>query len=96
MAKYVVLINFTDQGIRTITESVRRARNTSGTFERFGVKRLQQYWTMGSHDLVTVMEAPDDETMMRAMLAVGQLGNVRTNTLKAYDATEMEKVIQGL
>lgn len=96
MAKYVVLINFTDQGIRTISESVRRARNTSGTFERYGVKRLQQYWTMGNHDLVTVMEAPDDQTLMRAMLAVGQMGNVRTTSLKAFEIDEMEKVIQGL
>lgn len=96
MPKYVVLINFTDQGIRVVKESVQRAKNTQATFEKYGVTRLAQYWTMGVHDLITVMEAKDDETLMRAMLLVGAQGNVRTQTLKAYDADAMEKVIEGM
>lgn len=93
MPKYVVLINYTEQGARTAMESVERAMKTENVFDKHGVKRLHQFWTMGSHDLVTVMEAPDDETLMHAMLIVGALGNVRTTSLKAFDAADMARVI---
>jgi len=96
MAKYVVLVNFTDQGIRTVKESVERAKKSVSTFEKFGARKTAQYWTLGSHDLVIVLEAPDDETAMKALLAVGKLGNVRTQTLRAFTADEMEAVTKAL
>ncbi len=96
MAKYVVLVNFTDQGIRTVTESVKRARASVSTFEKFGCKKTAQFWTMGQHDIVIVLEAPDDETAMKGVLAVGKLGNVRTTTMRAFTAEEMEAVTSGL
>ena len=96
MATYIVLTNFTDQGIRTATESVKRARQSESTFEKFGAKKVAQYWTIGQHDLVTVLEAPNDEAAMRAVLAVGRLGNVRTTTMRAFTAQEMEGIVSGL
>jgi uncharacterized protein with GYD domain len=96
MASYVVLVNFTDQGIRTVTESVKRARTSVSTFEKFGTRKTAQYWTMGQHDLVIVLEAPNDETAMKAVLAVGKLGNVRTTTMRAFAADEMEAITAGL
>jgi uncharacterized protein with GYD domain len=96
MARYIVLTDFTDQGIKTVTESVKRAKASESTFEKFGCKKTAQYWTLGQHDLVTVLEAPDDETAMRAVLAVGKLGNVRTVTMRAFVADEMEKITSGL
>jgi uncharacterized protein with GYD domain len=96
MAKYVVLVNFTDQGIKTVTESVKRARQSVSTFEKFGAKKIAQYWTLGQHDILIVLEAKDDESAMRGCLAVGKLGNVRTTTMRAFTAEEMEAVTAGL
>ena len=96
MANYIVLINFTDQGIRTVTESVKRAKASVSTFEKYGTKKIAQYWTLGQHDIVIVLEAPNDETAMKAVLAVDKLGNVRTTTMRAFTADEMEAVTSGL
>jgi len=96
MAKYIVLVNFTDQGIRTVTESVKRAKASISTFEKYGCKKTAQFWTMGQHDIVIALEAPDDETAMKGVLAVGRLGNVRTTTMRAFTADEMEAVTSGL
>jgi len=96
MAKYIVLVNFTDQGIRTVTESVKRAQTSVSTFDKFGAKKIAQYWTLGQHDIVIVLEAPSDEAAMKGLLAVGKLGNVRTTTLRAFTAEEMAGVTSGL
>ncbi|OGA02982.1 MAG: GYD family protein [Betaproteobacteria bacterium RIFCSPLOWO2_02_FULL_62_17] len=96
MANYIVLTNFTDQGIRTVTESVKRARLSQSTFEKYGCKKTAQFWTIGQHDIVTVLEAPNDETAMKAVLAVGKLGNVRTVTMRAFTAAEMEALTSEL
>jgi len=96
MAKYIALVNFTDQGIRTVTESVKRAQTSVSTFDKYGVKKIAQYWTLGEHDIVIVLEAPSDEAVMKGLLAVGKLGNVRTTTLRAFTAEEMAGVTSGL
>ncbi|MGQ0652676.1 MAG: GYD domain-containing protein [Betaproteobacteria bacterium] len=94
--KYVVLVNFTDQGVKTVTESVKRARESISTFDKYGAKKIAQYWTMGAHDIVIVLEAENDAAAMRGLLAIGRLGNVRTTTLRAFNAEEMEAVTKGL
>ena len=96
MAKYVVLVDFTDQGIKTVTESVRRAKASVSTFEKYGAKKIAQYWTLGAHDILIVLEAANDEAAMKGCLAVGKLGNVRTTTMRAFTAEEMESVTSGL
>ena len=96
MALYIVLTKFTDQGVRTVTESVKRAKASQSTFEKYGCKKTAQYWTLGRHDIVTIVEAPNDETAMRAVLAIGMLGNVRTTTMRAFTADEMEGVTSAL
>ncbi|HSH90832.1 MAG TPA: GYD domain-containing protein [Ramlibacter sp.] len=92
MAKFVVLVNFTDQGIQTVAESVKRAQASVSTFSEFGVKKLAQYWTLGDHDIVIVLEAPNDEAVMKGLLAIGKLGNVRTKSLRAFTADEMSDI----
>ena len=96
MATYIVLVNFTDQGIRTVTESVKRAKASVSTFDKYGCKKTAQFWTMGQHDIVIVLEAPNDETAMKGVLAVGKLGNVRTTTMRAFSADEMQAVTSEL
>ena len=96
MAKYIALVNFTDQGIKTVTESVKRAQASVSSFDKYGCKKIAQYWTLGQHDIVIVLEAPNDEAAMKGLLAVGKLGNVRTTTLRAFTADEMAGVTAGL
>jgi uncharacterized protein with GYD domain len=54
------------------------------------------WWTLGQYDVVCTLEAPDDEAITRAGLALGMQGNVRSTTLRAFDETEMARIIQSL
>jgi len=93
MATFISLVNFTQQGIRDFKDSPDRAAKFSSMAEKAGTKVKQVYWTIGSHDVVVVMEAPDDETAAAVMLGLGSLGNVRTQTLRAFNSSEMEEII---
>jgi uncharacterized protein with GYD domain len=93
MPRYVLLLNWTDQGIRTYRETVRRVEDGRAAAEQLGLRILDVYWTLGRHDLVAVGEAPDDETVTAFALQLGSQGNVRTETLRAFDADEMSRII---
>ena len=88
MATYIVLANFTDQGIRTIKEAPKRAEAFGQLCEKMGAKLKEGYRTMGHYDVVAIVDAPDDVTMSAILYAAGSLGNVRTETLRAF--TEQE------
>ena len=96
MPTYVTLIKWTDQGVRNAKDSIQRAGAFRSDLERRGGKLLSIYWTQGKYDIVTTIDAPDVQTAMAALLAVGGLGNVRTETLRAFNETEMQSVIQKL
>ena len=82
MAKYIMLGNWTEQGVRNVKDTVKRARATREQFAGLGVNAREFFWTMGQYDVVLTFDAPDDETMMRATLAVAAAGNLRTTTLR--------------
>jgi uncharacterized protein with GYD domain len=84
MATYVVLFNWTDQGVRSFKESPDRAEAFRHEMEGLGVRLKDIYWTLGSYDLVSVIEAPDDETATAALLRLAGGGNVRSTTLRAF------------
>jgi uncharacterized protein with GYD domain len=90
---YISLINFTDQGIRSFKDSPKRAKAFTEMVEQMGGKVNSIHWTLGSYDLVTVVEAPDDATYTAASLKVAALGNVRTTTLKAFNEKEITQII---
>ena len=92
MAWYVVLANFTDQGIRAVKETPRRAKVFRDTADAMGVKIKDIYWTLGHHDVVLTMEAPDDETAATLMLKVGSLGNLTSQTLRAFTESEIASI----
>ena len=96
MAKYVVLVNWTDQGIRAVKETTQRADHVRQLVEQMGGRLDTLLWTQGRHDLVAVIEAPDDETVSAIGLRIGAQGAVRTETLRAYDAEEMGRILQRL
>lgn len=93
MATYIVLGNFTDQGIRGVKDSVKRAQAFRELAGRFGITVKDIHWTLGSYDIVTTVEAPDEQSATALGLTMGSLGNVRTVTLRAFTAGEMEGII---
>jgi uncharacterized protein with GYD domain len=93
MPAYVALIDWTDQGVRSFKDSVDRYEAAESAFESLGVRFTDVWWTLGSHDIVATIEAPDDETLAAALLSVAAQGNIRTTTLRAFTREEMRTVI---
>ena len=93
MAMYVSLIQFTDQGIRNIKKTIKRGDAAMAEAEKMGVKIVEEFWTMGTYDVVVVFDAPNDETMSAFMLKIGSLGNVKSHTMRAFRREEMAGVL---
>jgi uncharacterized protein with GYD domain len=93
MSTYVSLINWTDQGIKNYKDSTSRADDFSKLVESLGGRVRELLWTVGEYDLVSVTDFPDDETATVALLRVGSLGNIRSNTLRAFNAEQMGSII---
>ncbi len=96
MPTYVSLLNFTDQGIRTIKETLSRAERAAEIAQKHGARLEQLYWTVGPYDLVGILEAPDDESVTAFLLEAGSAGNIRSTTLRAFDREEMGRIIERL
>jgi uncharacterized protein with GYD domain len=96
MATYIALANFTDQGIRNVQDTTKRADAVGKAAKKFGVNMKQIFWTMGSYDMVVVFEAKDDVSMTAFGLAIGKAGNVRTETLRAFSKDEMKGILAKL
>jgi uncharacterized protein with GYD domain len=96
LSHYILLINWTEQGISKIKESSDRYNSFKASLEKAGGKLVGGYYTFGEYDVVIIIEAPNDEAVMSLMLKVGSAGNVRTKTLKAFVADEGTKIIRDL
>jgi len=96
MSTYVVLVNFTDQGIRNVRDTRKRAEAFKETAISFGVAVKDVYWTLGQYDVVTILEAPDAATITALNLSVASLGNVRTQTLPAFSAIEVGAILDKM
>jgi uncharacterized protein with GYD domain len=93
MATFITTMHFTEQGIKTFRDTSDRAAAFKTTAKKMGVKVTGSYWTLGAFDGVIICEAPDEETATAAMLLLGSQGNLRTQTARAYDASEMQKIL---
>ena len=96
MAQYVILINWTDQGIRNVKDSPKRLDTARGVEKKLGMEMKDFYMTMGDYDMVGHLDAPNDESVAKFVLGLGTLGNVRTKTLKAFSEDEYRKIIGSL
>jgi uncharacterized protein with GYD domain len=96
MATYINLLHFTQQGIADIRESPGRIESARKLYEQMGAKVKDFYCVMGQYDTVLIAEAPDDETMAKIQLALGSLGNVRSETLRAFTEAEYRKIVAAL
>ena len=96
MPTYISLVQFTDKGIQAAKETTQRVADWATRVQSMGVRVKEMYWTLGEYDQVCVFEAPDDETAASVLLAADLLGNIRTQTLCAFTASEMKKILAKL
>jgi uncharacterized protein with GYD domain len=93
MATYVMLGNFTDQGIRNVKETTKRSDAFRDLCEKAGVTVKDIFWCLGQYDLLTIVDAPDEETATALTLTVASLGNIRTETLRAFSSEDMKSIL---
>jgi|SRR6516165_8219872 uncharacterized protein with GYD domain len=96
MATYIVLSNFTDQGIRAVKDTTKRSDQVRELAKKFGASVKEIYWTLGSCDVVAIFDAPDDKSMTALGLAIGNQGFVRTQTLRAFSKEEITGILGKL
>jgi uncharacterized protein with GYD domain len=96
MAKYVVLVNLTEQALRDIKAAPDRTEGAKKLARELGGEMIESYFTMGQYDLVGIMDFPDDAAAAKYALSIGALGNARTTTLKAFTAAEFKEILSGL
>jgi uncharacterized protein with GYD domain len=93
MATYIILANFTDQGMRNVKDTTKRADAVREAAKKFGANMKEIFWTVGQYDMVVTVEAPDDASVSAFALAVGSQGNIRGQTLRAYSKDEMNGIL---
>ena len=96
MAQYVVLASFTEQGIRAIKDTGKRAKAFRDLAKSLGVTVKDIFWTLGTHDVVLTLEAPSDEIVASLMLKVGALGNMKSQTLRAFTESQMDAILSKI
>ncbi|MGO9463943.1 MAG: GYD domain-containing protein [Isosphaeraceae bacterium] len=93
MATYIVLGQFTEQGIKNVKKTTERAKAIQELAKMSGITVKEIYWTLGHHDVVMIAEAPDDESATAFFLSAAAQGNVRTQSLRAFSAAEMDRIL---
>ena len=96
MATYIAFGNFTDHGIRYAKDSPKRKEEFKEMAKKLGVTVKDVYWTLGHFDIVLIMEAPDDAVAAELGLNLGRLGNVRTETMRAFGPSEVTKLLEKM
>ena len=94
MPQYVCLVSFTQQGLKNLGATTKRAKAFEDTAAKIGVEIKYTLWTVGRYDIVHILDAPDDQTAASMAFSLGALGNVRTETLRAFDRQEMDQVLE--
>ena len=93
---YVMLANWTDQGARQVKESPKRVEAARKALIEMGGEFKSLYMTMGDYDLIVIYDAPDDAVAARFTLLLGEMGSVRTRTLKAFPEAAYREIIYSL
>lgn len=94
MPTYIVLYNFTDEGAKNIKSTVQASRGVREKQLQRGFQVRELVWTQGPYDLVAIVDAPDEESMMAGLLNISGAGNVRSLTMRAFTEQEMERIIE--
>jgi len=93
MPTYILLGHYTEQGIQKVKDTVNRVDAVRALAKKVGATIKEAYWTLGQYDVVTIVEAPDEAAVTALGLSIGALGNVRTQTLRAFTAGEIGPIL---
>jgi len=93
MLTYVGLYKWTDQGIKTVKDTTKRAAAATAAAERMGGRIVTLLWTQGQYDLVSISEWPDEDSAMAFTVSLTSLGNVTSETLRAFTATDVDRIL---
>ena len=96
MPVYIALVNWTDQGLKTVSAAVARADRGAEIAEKHGARFLEHYWTNGPYDVVAIVEAPDDESVTAVFREIGAAGNARPTLMRAFEREEMMRIVDSL
>jgi uncharacterized protein with GYD domain len=96
MAHYILLATYTDQGLKAVADTTKRANAVKELAKKAGCTMKDTYWVLGPYDVVAVFDAPNDETMTALSLSLARLGNVKTETLRAFTAAEMGTILSKM
>ncbi len=96
MPAYIILANYTDQGIKDAKNAVERVRSVEKLIESTGGRKIGVWWTLGQYDVVWIVDGPDEEVAFRNLVQVGMQGNARTITMRAFSEEETERILSGL
>jgi uncharacterized protein with GYD domain len=96
MPTYIVLGNFTEQGVRNVKDTAKRAEAVRATAKKLGITVKETYWVLGQYDVALIAEAPDEASVTAHGLSIGALGNVRTQTMRAFTAQEVGQFLSRM
>jgi uncharacterized protein with GYD domain len=96
MPTYISLMRFTEQGIKAVKDHPKRREAAAKGIEAMGGKLLHTYLTMGRYDIVAVVDLPDDDAAAKFALITGRQGNVSTETMRAFDEGEFDRLLSSL
>jgi uncharacterized protein with GYD domain len=96
MATYIMLAHFTERGIMNVKNTTQRAEEFKLMAIRHGVTVSRIFWTLGQYDVVIMVDAPDEMTMTALSMSLGSLGNVRTQTLRAFSEAEIKTILDRM
>jgi uncharacterized protein with GYD domain len=96
MATYLVLGNFTDQGIRNVKDTVKRTEAYRATAKKLGITVKDTYWLLGQYDMLAIVDAPDEAAVTALGLSAGALGNFRAQTIRAFSPSEIEPILHKM
>jgi uncharacterized protein with GYD domain len=95
MQKYILLGNFTEEGLRKLEKFPNRDKAARNLIEKAG-GTLQIYYTIGEYDFVAIVDMPDEKSMLKLLIRMGKIGDVKTKTLKAWGESEFHDVIKQI
>lgn len=96
METYLVMGQFTQQGIQNVKQTTERSEHFREIAEKFGIKVKEIYWLLGDYDVINIVEAPDSQALQALLVRVGAWGNVRTTTLRAFNKNEMDGILNKM
>jgi uncharacterized protein with GYD domain len=96
VATYILLGSFTEQGIRNVKDTTKRAEAVRAAGKKLGVNVKDVYWTLGQYDVAAILDAPDEKAATSLALSIGSQGNVRTQLLRAFTEKEIGPILAGM